>query len=107
MVEKSTSPWAHWEPCPRDVANAALKRITDEVPMFFAETTLSGAQWTALSFYKIYRLIEVTIDHRGNTEYAFLLDGNGKTWWLPGVTGPLHYVNAEENLHISEDQAAD
>jgi ATP-dependent Zn protease len=107
MVEKSTSPWAQWELCPPDVANAALKRITDEVPMFFADTTLKGARWTALSFYKVYRLIEVTIGHKATVERAYLMDGNGKTWWLPGVTGPLHFVNAEEDLHLTEEQAAD
>ncbi len=107
MVEKSTSPWAQWELCPPDVANAALKRITDEVPMFFADTTLKGARWTALSFYNIYRLIEVTIGHNATVERAFLMDGNGKTWWLPGVTGPLHFVNDEEELQLAEEQAAD
>ena len=107
MVEKSTSPWAQWELCPPDVANAALKRITDEVPVFFAETTLKGARWTALSFYRVYRLIEVTIGHKATVERAYLMDGNGKTWWLPGVTGPLHYINAEEGLQLTEDQAAD
>src|SRR5260221_7689636 len=107
MVEKSTSPWAQWELCPPDVATAALKRITDEVPMFFADTTLRSARWTALSFYNIYRLIEVTIDHKATDERAFLLDGNGKTWWLPGDSGPLYYVDTEEDLQLTEEQAAD
>ena len=74
---------------------------------FFADTTLTGARWTSLSFYEVYRLIEVTISHNGTTEHAFFLDGNGKTWWLPGITGPLHYVNDEENLELTEEQAAD
>ena len=107
MVEKSTSPWAQWELCPPDVANAALKRVTDEVPMFFADTTLESARWTSLSFYEVYRLIEVTISHKGTTEHAFFLDGKGKTWWLAGITGPVHYVNDAENLELTEDQAAD
>ena len=107
MAEKSTDPWAKWELCPPDVAKAALKRMQDELPMFFADTTLKGARWTALSFYKTFRLIEVTIDHKGTVEKAFLLDGKAITWWLAGVTGPLHYVNMEESLDLPEDKVAD
>jgi len=107
MVEKSTDPWARWEPCPTDVANAALQRITEEIPMFFSGSTLKSARWTALSFYRIYRLIEVTIESEGKSERAYLLDGNGLTWWLDGVTGPVHAVNAEEGLALTEEVAVD
>lgn len=107
MAEKSTDPWAKWEPCPTDVASAALTRISDEIPMFFSGTLLKSARWTALPFYKIYRLIEVSIESEGHPERAYLLDGTGITWWLDGVTGPVHSVNSEENLALTEENAVD
>src|SRR6185503_4694251 len=53
------------------------------------------------------RLIEVNIESDGKLERAYLLDGNGVTWWLDGVTGPIHQVNSEENLELTEETAAD
>jgi ATP-dependent Zn protease len=107
MSEKTTDPWAKWEPCPPDIAAAALQRITAEIPMFFSGTTLKTARWTALSFYKIYRLMEISIESEGRLERAYLLDGGGNTWWLDGVTGPIHAVNSEENLQLTEENAVD
>jgi len=107
MVEKTTDPWAKWESCPTDVASAALKRITGEVPMFFSGTTLKSARWTALPFYKTHRLIEAQIESEEKTERAYLIDGGGYTWWLNGVTGPLHDINYGESLALTEETAAD
>src|SRR5512141_277192 len=65
MVEKTTSPWASWELCPPDTARQALARTTEEIPAYFTGTTLKVAKWTALPFYRKYRLIEAEIESNG------------------------------------------
>jgi ATP-dependent Zn protease len=106
-MEKSTEPWAKWEPCPEDVATAALERISDEAPMFFGGSRIKSARWTALPFYQSHKLIEAQLEWPESTQRAFLLDGNGHTWWLNGGSGPVHDVNFEESLALTWATAPD
>jgi len=59
-MEKST-PWANWQPCPFKTADAALRRITDEIPQFFLGTSIKSARCTALPFYKSHQLLELEL----------------------------------------------
>jgi ATP-dependent Zn protease len=105
-MEKST-PWANWQPCPFKVADAALRRITDEIPQFFIGTSIKNARATTLPFYKSHQLIELELVSEKGQEKAYLIDGDGRTWWLDGSTAPVHDVNDAESAEITEETAAD
>jgi ATP-dependent Zn protease len=105
MEEKSTEAWARWEPCPADVAGAAVERVTRVNPMYFADTTLVSARWTALPFYRDHKLIEAKITHDKTIETAFLIDGEGESWWLSGLVDALHEVSSAEQLTLTEETA--
>ncbi|HUQ21260.1 MAG TPA: AAA family ATPase [Gemmatimonadaceae bacterium] len=102
----STSPWASWKSCPIDIANAAVARMVEEYPVFFTGTTVKSARHTALPWYTAHQLLEVELESEKGIETAYLLDGQGLTWWLNGV-GPVHEVNYREEIQITEETAAD
>ncbi len=107
IMEKSTDPWAKWEPCPLEIAVAAIGRVAMDVPQMFEGATVKSARWTDLSFYKSHSLMEVQINWQGKSERAFLLDGPENTWWVSGVTGPLYDISIEESLQLTKENAAD
>ena len=106
-MEKSTEAWAKWQPCPLEVVNPMLMRLAREAPAFFDGATLNSARSTSLPFYRDYKLIEAEIGWQGTTQRAFLLDGKQYTFWLSGVTPPIHEANHEESLALTEETAAD
>ena len=106
-MEKSTEAWTKWQPCPLDVVSPMLARLASESPAYFDGATLNSARWTALPFYSDHKLIEAEIEWQGTTQRAFFLHGHGNTFWLSGVTGPVHDVNQLESLSLNEVAAAD
>lgn len=106
-MEKSTEAWAKWQPCPLEVVNPMLARLASEAPAYFDGATVKTARWTTLPFYRDHKLIEAEIEWQGTTQRAFFLDGNENTFWLSGVTGPVHEVNQLELLSLNEVAAAD
>jgi ATP-dependent Zn protease len=105
-MEKST-PWANWQPCKFKVADAALRRISDEIPQFFIGTSIKTARCTTLPFYKSHQMLELELVSEQGAEKAYLLDGDDRTWWLDGSTAPVHDINDAESVNITEDNAVD
>jgi SpoVK/Ycf46/Vps4 family AAA+-type ATPase len=105
--EKSTEPWASWEPTEDRQAAEALERLATELPAFFADSTLVNSRCSWLSFYREHRLIELTFVRDGDTERAFVLDGPRGTAWLNGSSGPIHDTNEAESLHLPQAAVVD
>jgi ATP-dependent Zn protease len=108
IVEKSTEPWASWEPCEDEQGAEALNRLARNLPRYFADSKLISSRQSRLSFYKSHRLMElefVVRDH--GAERAFVLDGSQGTVWLNGESEPIHDTNDAESLALTEATAAD
>ena len=75
IAEKSTEPWASWEPCDETQGAEALERLARNLPKFFADSKLITSRQARLSFYESHRLLELVFVRDRGAERAFVLDG--------------------------------
>lgn len=107
LPEKSTDPWASWEPCEEQRAAAVLARLAEALPAFFADSIVLECRSLTLSFYDDHQLVELGFVRDHGTERAFVLDGLGTTVWLSGDSGPIHETNENESLVLTDETVAD
>jgi ATP-dependent Zn protease len=107
MPEKSVEPWALWLPCEGEQGAEALERLADELPVFFADSTLVSCRSARLAFYSAHRLMELAFVRDHGMGRAFVLDGPHGTWWLNGASDPIHNANEAESLVLTEATVAD
>jgi hypothetical protein len=107
IVEKSTEPWASWEPCEDEQGAEALNRLARNLPRYFADSKLISSRQSRLAFYESHRLMELEFLRDHGAERAFVLDGPQGTVWLNGESEPIHDTNGAESLALTEATAAD
>jgi len=107
IAEKTTEPWASWEPCDDDQGAEALERLARSLPRFFADSKLISSRQSRLPFYESHRLMELEFDRGQGAERAFVLDGPRGTALLDGQSSPIHDANEAESLALTEATAAD
>jgi AAA+ superfamily predicted ATPase len=106
-MEKSLAPWAISEPDDDARAGAALSRLANEAPQFFADSSFVSASIRRLPFYAKHRLVELTFVRDHGPERAFLLDDGDETVWLDGSSGPIHDVNEREGVKLTDGTVLD
>ena len=107
LSEKSTAPWASWDPCDGTQAEEALDRLARNTPGVFADSKLISSRQSRLSFYKSHRLIQLEFVGDDGAARAFVLDGPHGTAWLNGESAPIHDINEAESLELTKATAAD
>ena len=107
MPEKSAAAWASWTLCEDDEGNEALTRLAGKLPAFFGDSTLVSCRWSALSFYKDHRLMELQFFREHGMARAYALHGLHDTAWLNGESNPIHEVNDAESLELTATTVAD
>lgn len=105
--EKTTAPWAVWEPVGPKQGAKAFRRLTDKHVADFVGTTYLTGRASPLSFYKSYSLLELSFERDGETERVFVLDGPHGISWLDGSSGPIHDANDGESLELSDSSLLD
>ena len=110
MPEKRTEPWAVFQECAHDDegGEAALEALASGMPAVFANSTLVGCRRASLPFYRAHELLELEIDRgSGGTDRVFVLDGADQVFWLNGESTPMHDVNDNESLELTETTVVD
>ncbi|MDT7764677.1 MAG: cell division protease FtsH [Mycobacterium sp.] len=107
MPEKTTQPWANWEPCEEQRSTQALGQLAEQLPAFFGDSILAGARCSRLSFYDDHVLLELSFVRDHGTERAFVLEGPLDTVWLNGESLAIHEVNDAESLALTEATVLD
>lgn len=105
--EKTSAPWAVWEPVGAEQGATAFRRLTDKHIADFVGTTYLTVRESPLSFYKSHSLLELGFERDGETERVFVLDGPLGTSWLDGGSGPIHEANDGESLELSDTNVLD
>ena len=107
MAYKRIDPWVKWEPCDVGYSEDVLSQLAEQVPALFSGTAPRPSNASSLSFYEDHRLMELSFLRDDMVERAYVLVGSDGVHWLNGDSTPIHIVNANESLSLSNGTVAD
>ncbi len=107
MAYKRTDSWVKWESCDVGYSEAVLSQLAEQAPALFSGTAPRPSNTSSLSFYAEHQLVELAFLRDDLVERAYVLLGSDGVHWLDGDSTPIHTVNTNESLELSDETVAD
>ena len=95
------------ESCDVGYSEAVLSQLAEQAPALFSGTAPRPSNTSSLSFYAEHQLVELAFLRDDLVERAYVLLGSDGVHWLDGDSTPIHTVNTNESLELSDETVAD